>query len=209
MNTKLTLVAIVAFTVLGSGLTAPAEARRLSGQFKRSAAPPAPAQAPASPTVTKPFNDAVIGPQGIRPKPHFNDAVVKMPSSRVPGGQMEKRATVVKLPPPPNLGFAQGQGNLATHAPGTVFKRYGGPDGRYVTPDLGASRGALALPPTSAAEAPRFYRATKDITAPTGTVGPGYHQPGGATQVVLPKSVRDSPLQRTITPEFAGAAHHP
>ena len=99
---------------------------------------------------------------------------------------------------PPDEGFDHSPGVPPPEVvkgmrPGDTFDRFGNPTGAYVSPE-GTSFPERALPPQSAELDYHSYELAKPFDTksgfPTeGTVAPAFGQPGGGTQIKLPKKV--------------------
>lgn len=95
----------------------------------------------------------------------------------------------VQLYYPPNQGF-KGKPVYVTLEPGTYLDRFGGPEGRYVSPS-GTPSHQLSLPFDKAGVLPRTYEVIRPIPGvQSGITSPWFDQIGGGTQYLLPESIQ-------------------
>ena len=95
----------------------------------------------------------------------------------------------VQLYYPPNQGF-KGKPVYVTLEPGTYLDRFGGPEGRYVSPS-GTPSHQLSLPFDKAGVLPRTYEVIRPISGvQSGITSPWFVQVGGGTQYLLPESIQ-------------------
>ncbi|MFO0603527.1 MAG: glycohydrolase toxin TNT-related protein [Polyangiales bacterium] len=89
---------------------------------------------------------------------------------------------------PPDQGFKGGVPPEQPLKPGTLFDRYGEPNGTFVSP-YGTPFEARALAPDTVGKPYRVYEVVKEIPARSGEIAPAFDQPGGGIQHKLGQTV--------------------
>ena len=103
---------------------------------------------------------------------------------------------------PPNDGFAQPP-TPTSLAPGTRLDRFGGPHGRFVSPE-GVPMPMRALPYDADLTQYRVYEVVQPVDVQAGRIAPAFGKIGQGTQYVLPRPaselVAHQVLMETVKP---------